>query len=115
MQLSMNRNVSISILSVSYTHLSTYLLNWYKPNYSRHFYCLFQLTPQETVNIGASFKSKDALRRDGRSDIRKCPLSVLEEDRNTVCARTKGERAITMQASKTAIVIWHCPYVDGQP
>ena len=56
---------------------------------------------------------------DGRSDSRKCPLSVLEEDRNIVCARTKGERAITMQASKTAIVIGHCPYTwtvnSGQP
>ena len=28
---------------------------------------------------------------DGRSDSRKCPLSVLEEDWNIVCARTKGK------------------------
>ena len=34
---------------------------------------------------------------------------LREEDKKVVYAKKKGEGAITMQASKTAIVIGHCP------
>ena len=34
---------------------------------------------------------------------------LREEDKKTVYAKKKGNGAITLQASKTAIVIAHCP------
>ena len=34
---------------------------------------------------------------------------LREEDKKTVYAKKKGQGAITLQASKTAIVIGHCP------
>jgi len=34
---------------------------------------------------------------------------LREEDKKLVLGKKKGEGAITMQASKTAIVIGHCP------
>ncbi len=34
---------------------------------------------------------------------------LREEDKKTVYAKKKGSGAITLQASKTAIVIGHCP------
>ena len=34
---------------------------------------------------------------------------LREEDKKIVYGKKKGEGAITMQASKTAIVIGHCP------
>ncbi len=34
---------------------------------------------------------------------------LREEDKKTVYGKKKGNGAITMQASKTAIVIAHCP------
>ena len=71
----------------------------------------FQVTAQEAASIGACFKSGsfDNFMTSGvRTEGTKYQF-LREEDKKMVYAKKKGEGAITMQASKTAIVIGHCP------
>nr|WAQ15592.1 profilin 1 [Halisarca dujardinii] len=71
----------------------------------------FQLQGQEGPNIARCFKSKDftAFMAGGVHAEGKKYQFLREEDKKVVYAKKKGEGAITMQASKTAIVIGHCP------
>ena len=71
----------------------------------------FQVTAQEAASIGACFKSGSfdhfmtgGVRAEGTEY-----LFLREEDKKVVYAKLKFEGAITLQASKTAIVIGHCP------
>jgi len=70
-----------------------------------------KLTPQEAASIASCFKSKN---------FSSCQASGLfvegekyqflrEEDGKLALAKKKGSGALTCQASKTAIVIAHCP------
>ena len=70
-----------------------------------------QLQGQEGPNIARCFKSKDftAFMSTGiRAEGEKYQF-LREEDGKMVYAKKKGSGAITLQASKTAIVIAHCP------
>ena len=74
-------------------------------------YCHFQITAPEAVQIGTCFKNKDftAFMTSGlRVESTKYQF-LREEDKKIVYAKKKGEGALTLQASKTAIVIGHCP------
>ena len=69
------------------------------------------MTPQEAAAIARCFKSKDftAFMSNGvRVDNTKYQF-LREEDGKVVNAKKKGEGALTLQCSKTAIVIGHCP------
>ena len=70
-----------------------------------------QVTQEEAVNIGRCFKSKDFstfMTSGVRIEGLKYQFLRVEDDK-IVYAKKKGEGAITLQASKTAIVIAHCP------
>ena len=72
---------------------------------------LLQLQGQEGVNIGKCFKSKDFtlfMSSGVRAEGQKYNF-LREEDAKTVYAKKKDLGAITAQASKTAVVIGHCP------
>lgn len=66
---------------------------------------------QEGPNVARCFKSKDftTFQANGvRAEGEKYQF-LREEDGKIVFAKKKGNGAITLQASKTAIVIGHCP------
>ena len=71
----------------------------------------FKLSPDEGAKIAQCFKSKDftAFMAGGiRAEGEKYNF-LREEDKKVVYAKKKGSGAITIQASKTALVIAHCP------
>ena len=71
----------------------------------------FKLQGQEGANIANCFKSKDFspfMSGGVHAEGNKYQF-LREEDGKIVFAKKKGEGAITMQASKTAIVIAHVP------
>ena len=70
-----------------------------------------QLTGQEGPNISKCFKSKDfgAFMASGVHAEGVKYNFLREEDGKLVLAKKKEQGAISMQASKTAIVIAHCP------
>lgn len=70
-----------------------------------------KLTPQESANIAACMKSKDfSPFMSGGVFAEGTKYQFLrEEDGKLVLAKKKECGAITLQASKTAIVIGHCP------
>nr|Q9U0E6.1 RecName: Full=Profilin [Suberites domuncula]CAB65408.1 profilin [Suberites domuncula] len=73
--------------------------------------CALKLQGQEGPNIAKCFKSKDftAFMSGGvRAEGEKYQF-LREEEGKTVLAKKKGNGAITLQASKTAIVLGHCP------
>ena len=76
------------------------------------FLCLFfQLQPQEAATIARVFKSKDFtpfMASGFRAESQKYQF-LREEDGKIVYGKAKGFGAITLQASKTAIVIAHTP------
>ena len=66
---------------------------------------------QEGPNISRCFKSKDfsAFMSNGvRAEGEKYQF-LREEDGKVMMAKKKGNGALTLHASKTAIVIAHCP------
>ena len=70
-----------------------------------------KLQGSEVVNIGKCFKNKDftpfmatGVRAEGQSY-----LFLREEDGKIVYAKQKERGSISLQASKTAVVIGHCP------
>ena len=70
-----------------------------------------QLEAQEAANIAKCFKSKDfaAFMTSGiRAEGTKYQFLRVEEDK-LVLGKKKDFGAITLQASKTAIVVGHCP------
>ena len=70
-----------------------------------------QLQGQEGANIARCFKSKDftTFQASGvRAEGEKYQF-LREEDKKVVYAKKKGNGAVTLQASKTAIVVAHCP------
>ena len=70
-----------------------------------------QLQGQEGANIARCFKSRD-FSSFMTSGVRAGNIKyqfLREEDKKVVYAKKKGEGALTLQASKTAIVIAHCP------
>ena len=70
-----------------------------------------QLKDSEGANIGRCFKSKD-FTQFMTSGVWAEGIKfqfLREEDKKVVYAKKKGMGAITLQASKTAIVIAHCP------
>ena len=69
------------------------------------------LQGQEGPNIAKCFKSKDftAFMAGGIRVAGEKYQFLREEDKKIVFAKKKGIGAITLQASKTAIVIAHCP------
>ncbi len=71
----------------------------------------FQLQGQEGANIARCFKSKDftSFMSNGVKATGEKYQFLREEDNKIVYAKKKGQGAITMQCSKTAIVIGHCP------
>ncbi len=76
-----------------------------------HFVTVLQLAGQEGPNIARCFKSKDftSFMSSGvRGEGEKFQF-LREEDGKVVYGKKKGCGAITMQSSKTAIVIAHCP------
>lgn len=72
---------------------------------------LVQLTPAEAANIGRAFKSADftMFQAGGVFCEGQKYRFLREEDGCLVLAKLKGQGAITMQSSKTAVVIGHCP------
>ena len=70
-----------------------------------------QLSPTEAAAIARCFKSKDfsAFMTSGvRVEETKYQF-LREEEGKVVNAKKKGSGALTLQSSKTAIVIGHCP------
>lgn len=70
-----------------------------------------QLQGQEGPTIARCFKSKDftSFMTSGiRAEGEKYQF-LREEDNKLVLAKKKGNGALTMQSSKTAIVMGHCP------
>ena len=65
----------------------------------------------EGANIARCFKSKDftAFMSGGVRVGGEKYQFLREEDGKTVFAKKKGSGAVTLQASKTAIVVAHCP------
>ena len=72
---------------------------------------LLQLQGQEGPNIARCFKSKDfsTFTTSGLRAAGDKYQFLREEDKKVVYAKKKGLGAITVQASKTALVIGHCP------
>lgn len=70
-----------------------------------------KLQGSEGPNIGKCFKSKDfsAFMAGGVFAEGVKYQFLRQEDSKIVFAKKKGEGALTLQASKTAIVIGHCP------
>lgn len=70
-----------------------------------------QLSVTEAANIARCFKSKDFTAfMSGGIHAENTKFQFLrEEDKKTVYGKRKGAGAITLQASKTAIVIAHMP------
>ena len=68
-------------------------------------------TPTEAANIAKCFKSKDfTLFMSGGVRVEEQKYQFLrEEDKKIVYAKFKKVGGVTLQASKTAIVIAHCP------
>ena len=74
------------------------------------FIAYLQLQGQEGANIARAFKSKDFtpfMSNGVRCEGEKYQF-LREEEGKLVLAKKKGLGAITMQSSKTAIVIAHC-------
>ena len=66
---------------------------------------------QEGVNIGKCFKTKDFtpfMATGVRAEGVKYNF-LREEDGKTVYAKQKEKGSVTLQASKSAVVIGHCP------
>ena len=73
--------------------------------------CAFKISAEEAAAIARCFKSKDfsAFMSSGiRAENTKYNF-LREEDGKVVYGKKKGNGAITIQASKTALVIAHCP------
>ena len=72
----------------------------------------FKLDSTECANIARCFKAKDfsvfmhggGIRAEGTTY-----LFLREEDNKIVYGKNKGKGAITVQASKTALIVAHCP------
>nr|XP_058967002.1 profilin [Pocillopora verrucosa]XP_058967719.1 profilin [Pocillopora verrucosa] len=73
--------------------------------------CALQLQGSEGANIARCFKGKDfSAFMSGGIHVEGTKYQFLrEEDGKLVLAKKKEHGAITLQASKTAIVIAHCP------
>lgn len=74
-------------------------------------YLFIQLSPTEAANVARCFKSKDftAFMTNGlRAEDTKYQF-LREEEGKIVYVKKKGNGALTLQASKTAIVLGHCP------
>ncbi|OWF38799.1 profilin-like [Mizuhopecten yessoensis] len=71
----------------------------------------FKLDPEEGVKIAKCFKSKDfsGFMSSGIHCGKEKYQFLRVEDEKLVLGKKKDKGAITMQASKTAIVIAHCP------
>jgi len=70
-----------------------------------------KLTPQEAASLAACFKAKNfsSLQASGLFVEGEKYQFLREEEGKLVLAKKKGSGALTCQASKTAIVIAHCP------
>lgn len=71
-----------------------------------------QLQGSEASNVARCFRTKDfqAFMSGGGVLINgESYFFLREEDQKIVYAKRKGSGAITLQASKTAVVIGHCP------
>lgn len=70
-----------------------------------------KLTPQEATVIASCFKSKkfDSFQEKGVHAEGKKYQYLRGEDGKLAMAKAKGNGALTLQATKTAIVIAHCP------
>ena len=75
-----------------------------------------KLRGSEGVNIGKCFKSKDfsAFMACGVSIEGTTYLFLREEDGKTVYAKKKEMGSVSLQASKTAVVVGHCPEESQQ-
>lgn len=70
-----------------------------------------KLSPQEAAAIAACFKSKkfDGFQEKGIHAEGKKYQYLRGEDGRLALAKVKGGGSLTLQASKTAVVIAHCP------
>ncbi|OWF38798.1 profilin-like [Mizuhopecten yessoensis] len=71
----------------------------------------FKLEQQECADIASAFKSRDflAFQSNGIYVEGTKYQFLREEDGKTVMAKKKDQGSMTLQASKTAVVIGHCP------
>nr|XP_054756650.1 profilin-like [Lytechinus pictus] len=71
----------------------------------------YKISPSEGASIAKCFKSKDftPFMASGVFGDGVKYQFLREEDKKVVFAKKKDHGAITMQASKTAIVLGHCP------
>ncbi|XP_041466392.1 profilin-like [Lytechinus variegatus] len=71
----------------------------------------YKITPTEGANIAKCFKSQDfsPFMASGVFGEGVKYQFLREEDKKVVFAKKKDHGSITMQASKTAIVLGHCP------
>ena len=71
----------------------------------------FKIVPTEGASIAKCFKTKDftAFMTNGIMAEGTTYLFLREEDKKVAYGKKKGSGAITIQASKTALVIAHCP------
>jgi len=69
-----------------------------------------KISPTESANIARCFKAKDfsSFMSNGVTVDGLKYQFLREEDQKIVLAKKKGQGALTMQASKTAIVCAHC-------
>ncbi|XP_022097514.1 profilin-like [Acanthaster planci] len=70
-----------------------------------------KLTPDEAANIARAFKAKDFttfMAGGVRAEGVKFQF-LREEDKKCVYAKKKGDGALSIQSSKTALVLAHCP------
>ncbi|XP_065844604.1 profilin-like [Oscarella lobularis] len=71
----------------------------------------FKISPAEAANVAKAFKSKDFTPfMAGGVHLAGIKYQFLrEEDQKVVLAKKKEHGSVTLQSSKTAIVIAHCP------
>lgn len=83
--------------------------SWISPNYPRS----LQITPSEGSTIASTMKSKDftSFQANGIV-IEGVKYQFLREDGKVAFAKTKGKGALTIQISKSAVVIGHT--VEGR-
>ncbi|XP_033731542.1 profilin-like [Pecten maximus] len=73
--------------------------------------CALKLQGTEGAEIAKCFKAKDftQLMANGVKAEGKKYQFLREEDQKIVMCKKKGEGALTIQCSKTALVVGHCP------
>lgn len=69
-----------------------------------------KLSPIEAANIAKCFKAKDfSVFQASGIRAEEMKYQFLRQDEDAVMGKMKGHGSLTMQSTKTAVVIGHCP------